>query len=331
MGWNCEEPLHKLSSNFLVIGHAGGNPQAQCENTLDATRAAIGAVNAVEIDLSMSKDGVVFLWHDPDPTSPGAVARRCQRSNFYDIIYVQLIFFCSLGLFTPGRCRPVFKSKKPAHLLTFAEIQRFWSYSDKHAQIPTLDEWLDEFAYQPSVELFWLDVKVNEPQLLLLLAREISHLLERHSVPMSRVSLSIAKDHLLPVLRHSLSTAGMDPRRTVSDTMSHLPWVSRTTDYDGVKKAFWLEGISPPCGPSATGCCASLGAPPVAINRRSALRHAVRANVRRRDREAPHVSIFVWTIDDKADMLSLVKAGVDGIITNKPWVLAGLLRSISRA
>ena len=32
--------------------------------------------NAIEVDLSVSADGQVFLWHDPSPLSLHAIARR---------------------------------------------------------------------------------------------------------------------------------------------------------------------------------------------------------------------------------------------------------------
>ncbi len=64
--------------DFLIIGHAGGDPVSHCENTLEATESALrrGWINAVELDLSLSSDGVVFLWHDPEPFSVVAVIRR---------------------------------------------------------------------------------------------------------------------------------------------------------------------------------------------------------------------------------------------------------------
>ena len=51
--------------------------QTECENTAAATTAGITAgMNAVELDVSVSQDKVVFLWNDPKPTDPVAQARR---------------------------------------------------------------------------------------------------------------------------------------------------------------------------------------------------------------------------------------------------------------
>ena len=63
--------------NFLVIGHAGGDPLGHCENTLEATRSALKlGANAIEVDIAISKDDVIFLWHDPNPLGLHSLARR---------------------------------------------------------------------------------------------------------------------------------------------------------------------------------------------------------------------------------------------------------------
>jgi glycerophosphoryl diester phosphodiesterase len=37
------------------------------------------------------------------------------------------------------------------------------------------------------------------------------------------------------------------------------------------------------------------------------------------------MAVFVWTVDDEADMRALFAAGVDGIMTDRPDVLARVL------
>ena len=76
----CSKKLKKREGGdhkLFVIGHAGGDPVNFCENTLEATRSALAlGANAIEVDLVISKDGVVFLWHDPTPFSIHALVRR---------------------------------------------------------------------------------------------------------------------------------------------------------------------------------------------------------------------------------------------------------------
>ena len=73
----------------MIIGHAGGDPVNFCENTLASTRSALkNGANAIEVDVAISKDNVVFLWHDPYPLGIVALARRwanCTHwSNYKD-------------------------------------------------------------------------------------------------------------------------------------------------------------------------------------------------------------------------------------------------------
>ena len=70
-------PIFQPHQTFLVIGHAGGDPINFCENTIAATRSALEkGANAVEVDVSITKDNVAFLWHDPNPLGLHSLARR---------------------------------------------------------------------------------------------------------------------------------------------------------------------------------------------------------------------------------------------------------------
>lgn len=95
-----------------------------------------------------------------------------------------------------------------------------------------------------------------------------------------------------------------------------------------------LDGVSK--GAEVCSCCANLGAPPVAINRRDMLPRIVTTNVVTRDRilkqsqGTVHMSIFVWTVDHVREMKTLVHSGVDGIITNRPRALWRILRQSRR-
>ena len=69
--------LVKRHKHFLIIGHSGGNPRLNCENTLEATRSGLeSGANSIEVDLTISKDGIIFLWHDQDPLGLHSLARR---------------------------------------------------------------------------------------------------------------------------------------------------------------------------------------------------------------------------------------------------------------
>ena len=50
------------------MGNGGGDPKSACENTFEATEAGLKAgMNAVRLDVSMSTEGILFLWRDHLP------------------------------------------------------------------------------------------------------------------------------------------------------------------------------------------------------------------------------------------------------------------------
>ena len=71
---SCLSPLLSVSICGLLVTCC---PQVACENTAAATTAGLAAgMNAVEVDVSVSRDNVVFLWNDPMPLDPIAQSRR---------------------------------------------------------------------------------------------------------------------------------------------------------------------------------------------------------------------------------------------------------------
>jgi glycerophosphoryl diester phosphodiesterase len=59
--------------DFLIIGHQGAPHQA-CENTLESFETALQlGANALELDVSMTSDQHVVLWHDWMPSIKSAL------------------------------------------------------------------------------------------------------------------------------------------------------------------------------------------------------------------------------------------------------------------
>ncbi len=163
------------------------------------------------------------------------------------------------------------------------------------------------------------------------LVSEVRRLLDAHGVSWGRALFSASDESRAAALRRALRQHGLDPSRVVSDTVSFAPWVARGAYDDGVSKAV-----------SSCGCCVNLGAPRVAINGDRAFKRAVISNVRRarklRDRQGRKgggdgaggaggrkISVFVWTVDDWKEMVWLSVSGVDGVITNRPDLLSGVV------
>merc|ERR1711976_390907 len=134
-------------SEFYIIGASGGDSTVECENTAAATTKGLqSGMNAVELDISVSRDNVVFLWNDPNPADPVAQAR-------------------SSGLFVAGLCNPRFNTLLGSRDMVFSLIKQNYFYVnasgvDQGATIPTLWEWMDAFAANTELKLIILDLKI---------------------------------------------------------------------------------------------------------------------------------------------------------------------------
>lgn len=142
------QPLINSTSLPLLIGNGGGDSTFACENTMAATEKGLAAgMDGVRLDLSMSADGVVFLWRDGLPN--GFVARLRQR-----------------GLLLVEKCKPTFlpRTKRPAHTLSWGQIKTSWFYSDVASglpledDIPTLEAWATNYGRDERIVKIWLDV-----------------------------------------------------------------------------------------------------------------------------------------------------------------------------
>ena len=80
-----------------------------CENTLASTRSALkNGANAIEVDVAISKDNVVFLWHDPYPLGIVALARRWANNTYGPFIFggssLRLRKICLMALYLTAHC-----------------------------------------------------------------------------------------------------------------------------------------------------------------------------------------------------------------------------------
>jgi len=139
---------------FLIIGHRGSRVH-EVENTIPSFERAIQeGANGIELDLCMTKDNRIVIYHDWYPMSSIAVAR-------------------ALGLEEAGGFCPRFpkfgtKGVKPAHKLTLEEFREVRGYKRKklfwgenvEAHIPTLEEFLEWASTKEKLKFVSFDMKV---------------------------------------------------------------------------------------------------------------------------------------------------------------------------
>lgn len=141
-------------SQFYVIGHRGAAGHA-VENTIPSMDSALRlGANAIEIDLCMTRDSAIVLWHDWMPDDPIATAR--QQGTETDVLAKPVV---------PDDEDPM---HRPVHELTLAELRSAYGYALKDStrrldvSIPTLEEFLAWSTGKEPLRAVYLDIKVPD-------------------------------------------------------------------------------------------------------------------------------------------------------------------------
>ena len=158
-------------ADFWVIGHRG-SPEREVENTIASfERALAEGANGLELDLCVTADEEVVVWHDEDPREWRARFRR-------------------LGLEPVVRYRPYAPSerrfRRPVSELELDEFRTHFGYTKGvfgkrlPARIPTLTEFVEWASGQETLGLVILDVKVpaQHERLMKALVRKLDELVE---------------------------------------------------------------------------------------------------------------------------------------------------------
>lgn len=283
----------------VIFGHRG-NPLHQPENTAEALESArLRGATGVEIDLCLTADEQVVLWHDESPDDPVALLR--QLSGESGVSYRPWV--------------PDLASswRLPVSQLRLAELREHHGYARlgprgrraRH-RIPTLDEvgpLLGRF------ERVILDLKVPPRRgLVQALARELAAILPRHGLE-ERVILMSPDERLLRALRRLLP----------GYAMTHDVEIKRVLaggDHSGVAAALAMGNS-----------VASVGRPvlPKLDDPWDYYLSVLRRDRARIDVEQLELRLLAWTIDDELELREVIAIGVDGVVTNRIALAVDLL------
>jgi glycerophosphoryl diester phosphodiesterase len=303
---------------FLVIGHRGAAAKA-VENTIASMEVAVDrdSANAVEIDLSMTADGQVILWHDWDPNSPISLVRE-------------------QGLEPNVRYRPVYALpgtgfRKPVDQISLADFRRHYGYALKDtlraptrvdAPIPTFEEFVRWAAQRPRLQYVFLDIKAPG---------------EDTAVASRMIS---AMDAVLRRIPHSFRAVYMTPHQPVYDVIARL-----------VQTANLSFDVDLPGGAVPDPCV--INSASVAVRSRkgfastvhpftttllpwTTLKRLITCDVEMRDRNdpsgapSPVEKVIAATINEPEKMECLIGIGVDGLITDDPQALRAVARRLAK-
>jgi glycerophosphoryl diester phosphodiesterase len=283
--------------DFLIIGHRGAPNQA-CENTLESFAEALQlGANALELDVSLTSDQHVVLWHDWMPSvkselRPTGVCRLLRPA---------------LG--------------QPIHAVPLHELARDYGYEHAGQRVPilTFTDFVQRLGQDDRVRFFFLDLKIPEDR------PDFVPLLFQHAVQ------TLQQYHVLD------KAVFLTPYETIFHQLRHEAQRWHQTAPPKVEIAFDTEGpelLELSAWPSAVhrnqmaGARFAVWGKPVVTMQ--SWRDFLVAELRRRNAvnatrlPRARMRCIVWTINDGSDLCALVGAGVDGIMTDHP----GRLRAI---
>ena len=294
-GWLGKDGPDVSTRRACVIAHRGAARLAP-ENTLEAfARAVELGADGIETDISVTKDGVYVLWHDADPDGKVALARQSVVSDS-DAYALRM---ADLG--SPYR--------RPVDQLSLEELRAHYGYfrkrkgaPDEPVQIALLSDLFEWAKGETRLAHVYLDVKIEcdavaADRLLSLTAERGGgqregltwHFLSTHTEVLEPLAARVRREPLPPDVR---LTGDFE-----------LPGVLENARRLGLKDV-------------SMGC----GARPWADFKRELQDVAVARDSGELD------SLVVWTLNDGAQLETVLGLGVDGIMTDDPECLLTLER-----
>lgn len=309
---NCPRSPERVAKveQLLVIGHRG-DAAKEVENTIPSMQRAIAeGANAVEIDLSLTKDGVVVLWHDWDPDSAIALGRQ---TNIEPNQHAH-----------PHAPKKGDAMRKPADELTLAELREHYGYGvdgrRAAVEIPTLDQFLDWAMNERALAYVVFDMKIP---------KERAHLTE----PLFRKVLD-ALAARKPTWKHVFMT----PYEEVYERASAIvPDDALSFDVDpGVvvlDTASCKDASSAHATRRGKGHASTVVPKGIAPEAWNTLQKLLSCDLTARDASSPSVpkKVMVSTIDDRDQLECVLDMGVDGIVTDDPGALRRITKERGRS
>jgi glycerophosphoryl diester phosphodiesterase len=301
-------------AQFLVVGHRGACAAA-VENTLESCERAVAieGADAVELDLCVTQDGQVVVWHDWDPDTLVAVARQAEAEPFV-------------------LCRPVVPPaghplRRPVCDLTLADLRAHYGYAvvgqdqTVPAHLPVLEEVVRWARTKPQLKAVFLDCKVPpaRKELITVVAATLRREVEREPVGARFVFLTLYPE--------------------VFEVMQAVaPAAARSFDVEIPAGVFPAHAqLSAVAWARAAGnAWASLGRPFFTVGGWWIFQKTIRADLERMRKArgttppVPPDFYVCWTINRTREMSYLMRLGVSGIMTDFPARLHRLRHRQSR-
>jgi glycerophosphoryl diester phosphodiesterase len=304
--------MEPASKHPWRIAHRGA-PTKEPENTRASfERGLAEGANGIELDLCVTRDGEVIVWHD---WSPGEARARVRRWGWEPAV--------AFRPFVPrGALRRSIRE------LELDDVLRHYGYATKHgryariasAPIVTLEEFLRLAAGARSLDVVFFDIKVPPDALDVVprLMARVAELRAQHPHPFHPV-FETAHPQVLDAMK------AIAPEAHFALDVGPLFGVRPSAvKYSAVKQAI-LHGTT----------CATPERPRSSCFRPfHTYRRIARHDVKLRDAhnaarpEAPVRKIVAFTINHPVEMRELLELGFDGVQTDRPDLLARVVSEL---
>ena len=283
---------------FMVIGHRG-SPCEEPENTISSFERAVtrDGANALELDLCMTADGEIIIWHDWNPEDSVCQLRRA-------------------GLEPGVKYCPCFPDEeRPVHTWKFQDFIAGHGYKTKEDStlisditIPTFGQFMAWTMRYDEIKTIFLDIKIPEAEIALVprMLSAIGSVLETYPA-----NARIVFETAFPAVIKAMKQCRPDDDYAL-DVEPAAGIVIRPSRYSGVRRALRHgNSVATLMRPHATTIA------PWSTHRRI-IEHDVDLRGRHRRITGEHIDLVSFTVNDPGEMRSLIALGVDGIQTNYP-------------
>ncbi|HSL90866.1 MAG TPA: glycerophosphodiester phosphodiesterase family protein [Ignavibacteriaceae bacterium] len=295
---------------FLTCGHRG-SPVNEPENTIPSLERALSeGANALEVDICVTKDNEVILWHDWNPDGFVALIREN-------------------GLEPEVKYKPYFPApfsgfRNKTSELTLQDFRKYYNYVKKGenqpagAHIPILAEFIQWISDTEKVKYVFLDVKVpkDEKELVMLILDQLGALVREFNPSCQFIIETSSKE--------VLNTAKNKYPDLIYCLDVELPpgFVFFPRLHSGIKAAIQNN--------NSVGLI--LRPSKITFGNWMTYRRVMRYDVRKRNRfnkKNPDQQInflIGCTINSKKEMDCLIKKGINGIQTDYPRRLTNIVK-----
>ncbi len=300
---NLKKTYEDNDELFLIAGHRG-SPVFEPENTFSSFEKAVNdGANSLEVDVCITKDLEVVLWHDWDPDSTKALLREGGFEPFVK--------------YKPHPPSLGNKYRKKISELTLAEFREHFTYKGRHDKAgvvypvkPKLSEFFEWCIEQTRLSYIFLDIKTpdEEKESAIPIVEEIGRLIDKFAPPF-KIVMETNQKKVFKLIRSKF------PAMTISlDIEPRAGLILLPRQFSAVKKAIKYGNKA----------AVALRPRKVTIANWTTFRRIMKYDARlksiynKRHPERKVEKLIAATVNKYEELDCLVKLGLDGIQSDFP-------------